>query len=327
MARLSRKRLVLLARNLATMLEAGLPVSRALEVLTKQARSAHRRMLLRARSAIERGDSLAEAFGRTRAFPPLFLRMVEVGEASGSVDAVLAQMAGFYDFQRRLWLSFLGQIALPGLQYVAAIGVVAVALYIMQLFGTHAGDPVTIVLLGYGMPAAAIAAYVLLGRYASGARFVHELVLAVPVVGGIARSLAIARFSFVLQLTIGAGVPISECLRRAFESTGNAAFLARYGRARAAMDAGEDLTTSLSRTRLFPLEFTEMVHVAEQAGKLVERFRALSGQYAERARLGLRALGQIAARVVWLGVAAVTIYFIFRMFARYAAALQGAAGV
>ncbi len=317
MSRLSRKQLVYVADTLATMLDAGVPLVRSLEVVASQARGRVSSAARRIRASVEAGDTLAEAMARTGAFPDLFLRLVEVGEASGTLDRTLAEVARLYEFQGELVRGFLARIALPVMEYVAAIGVVALVFYVLGRLGIPAGQPRTVLALGYGVPLGAIVAYVVAARLLGGTRPMHEVLLRIPVLGGVFRNIALARFSLVMELASEAGIRVTEGLGCALRATGNAAFAARTDRAVTTVEQGEDLTAALERAGLFPWEYLEIVGIAEESGTLAERFDWLAQEYADRARAALRALVAVLARLIWLGVAVVIIINIFRLFRLY----------
>jgi len=318
-----RKRLIGLCRSLATMLDAGLPVSRALSVLSSQGGPGWLRSALkRARRAVDEGATLAEAFEAQGRFPRLFIMLVRVGEESGTLERVLHELARFYEFRQGLRRGLLAQVALPLIQYVAAVAVVALATHIKDQPSTA----LRCVVLGYGLPVAAAGAYALALRPLGAARLVHEAVLRVPVLGGVVRHMALARFSLILSLTLEAAVPIAAALRHSFEGTGNAAFAARAGGAAAAVEEGATLTEAVAGTGLFPVDYLAALEVAEESGKVPERLDWLASRHREQAEFAMRGLAKALGWAVYVAVAAFIIYYIFKFFQMYAGAIQGAAG-
>jgi type II secretory pathway component PulF len=202
---------------------------------------------------------------------------------------------------------------------------VAVATYILRVIEGTSGNSGTILLVGYGAPAALVLAYYAVVRPMGATRLVHETLLRVPVIGRVVRSLALARFSLIMHLMYEAGAPLRDALRRALEGTGNAAFAARARAAVGALEHGT-LTEALQNTGLFPLEDLNIVAVAEESGKLSERLDWLAAHHADQAEAGLRALVIVTARLIYVAVAAVIVFFIVKFFMRYAGALQAAAG-
>ena len=136
------------------------------------------------------------------------------------------------------------------------------------------------------------------------------------------RSLALARFSLIMYLMYEAGVLIGEALGKSLEGTNNGAFAARARRATATIEHGT-LTEALEGTGLFPLEYLQIIAVAEESGKLSERLEWLASHYADKSEAALRALVTVIARLIYLAVACVIVYFIFKFFTRYAGQVGG----
>jgi len=322
----SRKRLIWLCGSMATMLDAGLPVSRALEVVGRQApRGRLRRTLLGARNRIEGGENLSDALAAGGHLPRLLLNLVAIGEQTGTLELTLREAERFYELQRRLWNAFLSRIILPGLQYVIAVAIIAFAFYVRAMLDQPLGNPFTVLWYGYGVPAVIVGAYVLFGGAVGAARLTHEVVLRVPVLGGVARSLALARFSLLMHLMMEAGAPVVPMLEEAFDGTGNHAFRARTDSATDVVRQGGTLTGALASAGLFPRDYLDLVEVAEESGTLSERFNWLARHHTERTEFALAALARLAAIAVWVVVASVIIYFIVTIFMSYINTLQNAA--
>jgi type IV pilus assembly protein PilC len=322
---ISRKQMIWLCHSMHTMLDAGLPMSRVLAVVSGQAPPGGlRRALLGAQAAVDGGATLTEAFQQAGAFPPLFIHLVAAGEASGTLDRTLAELARFFEFQQRVWRRFLGQIAMPVMQYIAAVAIVSFATWVIRLVNNQHGGLLPGLALGYGIPLALIALYVAAVRALGVTRMCHEFVLRVPVLGAVMRNLALARFSLIMYLMYEGAVPVPEALRRSFGGSGNAAFAARAGAAVEAIKDGGTMTDALLAAGLFPREYTEVIQVAEESGKLSERLNWLASEYAERAERALAALAAVAAKLIWAAVAAVIIFYIFKIFGQYVGAIQGA---
>jgi type IV pilus assembly protein PilC len=321
---ISRKQMIWLCHGMHSMLEAGLPVIRVLEVLAERAPGGLGRRLTDVRRRVEGGSSLAEAFAAAGPFPTTFLQLVETGEQSGTLDRTLGELHRYFEFQQRIWMRFLGQVTLPALQYVAAVAVVAITMVILNMLDGAPWPAGTILLFGYGGPVLLFALYQVVVRGLGATRFSHEIVLRLPVLGGVMESLALARFSLILHLMYEAGTPVREALRRALAGTGNAAFAARAERAVAAIERAGSLTDALLATGLFPREYTDIMVVAEQSGKVSERLDWMARHYGEKAESAMSALATALAWLIWIVVAGVIIFFIVKMFMRYLGAIQGA---
>ena len=325
---ISLKEYVWLCRSLGQMLDAGVPITRVLTSLGAESRRGELgRILSRVKSSVLNGAPLAEAFRTEGPFPSLFTQLVAVGEESGALGRVLKELARFYEFQQRLRRRFIQQITLPVIQYMAAVLIVSLAHYIVNLL---VGVPSPLgrlwwsLLLGYGAPLAAIAAYFWMVKPLFGTRMCHKVILRVPVAGHVMRMMALARFSLTMFLMSEAGVLVSEALERSFEATDNGAFAAQAGTAGGALQNGSSLTEALTQTSLFPWEYLEVVRVAEESGKLLDQFDWLASHYIEKAENAMATLTTVIARLIWLMVVLFIVKCIFQMYAQYGRILSEA---
>ena len=117
-------------------------------------------------------------------------------------------------------------------------------------------------------------------------------------------------------------MPIGRALRLSLRATGNSAFGARADRAVSAVKEGEDLTTALGRTGVFPEDFLRILHTAEESGRLTEVMRQQGDHYDEESSRRLAILTGVATYGVWFFVGAVIIFAIFRIFGSYIALLN-----
>lgn len=311
--------------TLSTMLESGVPVRRTLRVAARQAGSRSlRRALSDAADRVERGDSLSEALGAQNTFPPLFLHLVEAGEASGHLERVFGELRDYHEFQRQMWSTFFSRLLMPALQYVAAVFVLSLARYIIGMFSDAGGTAMAIrtAVFGYGIPLALVGLYFLLTRALSGARVVHEILLKVPLVNRIVRSLALARFSLVMHMMLNAGITVDEAIDRAARATANGAFVARSTIIGEAIRNGAGLTEALEKTGLFPRDYREVLEVGEEGGKTAEKFEWLSNEHQKRSQRYISAAVTTLGYVIWGVVALFIIYFIFQFFTRYIGQMQ-----
>ncbi len=218
---MSRKQLIWFCHGAATMLDAGLPVIRVLDVLSGQAPGGLGAKIARIKMRVEAGDNLTDAAEKQHIFPPLFLQLVSVGEESGTLERTMAELGRYYEFQQRLWRSFISRVTLPVAQYIIAVAVIAVATHIINSLSGGPTGFARIMVPGYGIPIAIVLAYLFLLKPLGATRIVHEVLLQIPVVNNVTRSMALARFSLVLQLLMESATPIGRALERAAEATNN----------------------------------------------------------------------------------------------------------
>ena len=317
-SRLSMKRLALFSRQLGAMLEAGISIRRALAIIQRGARGSLLSVAQTVGMEIQNGLSFSEAIERQgRAFPVLYQRLVHVGETAGRLDHILTRLGDYYDFLRSLWRKFLVSLIWPLIEYWGMILVLAAMTYIRA---TLANDPAgrrtaaLILLAGVLIFFAPIVAYFIATRMFSGLRIVHEVMIRIPIVGAIMRTIAIARFSWSMEVMTAGGVRILDAIKWSMEATANGAFEARSAGIIRQVESGVPFYEALQRSGLFPHDYTEMVSVAEESGSMPDIFARLARQYFEKMEAALKALGQVIFWLIWMAVAGVIIYHIFRIF-------------
>ncbi|MFO1092073.1 MAG: type II secretion system F family protein [Planctomycetaceae bacterium] len=340
-SRISLKQLAFLCRGLSTSLHAGLPIIKAFDLASGKTLNPQLQRVMRdVVSQLKSGEDVAAAMrSHPGVFPDLMLDMVSVAEQTGALPEVLGSLAEHYENNLRLRKDFYGQIAIPVIQFGAAILVIAGLIFLLGLIASSTGTkPLDV--LGFGLSGAggaltwlmfwaiglssAYIAYKIAVSSLQGQQFVHQFLLRVPVIGGCLQSFAIARFAWALHLTQEAGMPIDDSLDASLKATANGAFVARAPQVISEVMEGEYLTDALAHTHLFPQEFIELIHVAETSGTVPETLHRLSPQFEDQARRSLRALAAAAGWFIWGCVAMFIVFLVFRIFLWYANLLQGA---
>ena len=142
-------------------------------------------------------------------------------------------------------------------------------------------------------------------------RVAHEVLLRIPVVGNLMSTIALARFSWAMEMMTEAGVPILDAITWSLEATTNGAFIARGPAICKQLSDGELLADTFGRSGLFPVEYVEMIAVAQESGSLPEMFKRLARNYFEKMEMAMKVLTRVLGILVWIVVACVIIYFIF----------------
>lgn len=272
------------------------------------------------------GSGIGDALPRTgEFFPPLFRRMVEMGEATGRLDVTYRRLAEHYDRTRAAKRDFLSRIAWPMMQLGVAAFVIGLLIYIMGFLEVD--------ILGFGLTgtrglviylnlviALAIGVFVVLEsvrRRAVWVRPLQRLATRAPVVGDAIRTLALARFAWALQLVLDTPMDLRVALPLALDASGNE-FLSKHGPAVAErIQRGMSLPVSLAKTGAIPGDLLDAIAAGDEAGSLVEAMKYQSREYQRRAADAMSMLAQLAGYTVWVGVAALIIVMIFRIFSFY----------
>jgi len=288
--KVSGKELENFTRLLSSLLAAGVPLSRALVILQKEASSdVSKAQWKRIHNLVVDGLSLADAMAQSpETFPRVYVAMVEAGEAGGFLDVVLAQIAEFQSREKDLRSKVVTAMMYPCILLVLAIGVLVLLLTFFipkfqNMFAAiHGSLPmITQIIIGasglirsYGLLFAGVlvvAFFLLRAWFVSekGRRTWEGLVLKTPLVGPLIAQFAMARFCRMLGTLIGAGVPLVHGLNVARRSIGNQILVDAVAQAIERVQQGGRLGQSLSDCRmLFPGSVLEMISVAEESGKL-----------------------------------------------------------
>jgi type IV pilus assembly protein PilC len=328
-SRLSLSNLIELCRALRHYLGAGLPLVDAFRQQAKRGAADVRPVAGRIATALEGGDSLEDVLQREeRFFPSLFLALTRVGEQSGMLAEVFAELEKYYVRQRMLWRQFLGRSAWPLIQFVLAIFVLAGLILIMGMIAdSRGGQPLDPLGLGLAGPSGAmiflgVVFSVLLGLAGTywfmtrGLRdnaAVDTFLLRLPAVGPCLQALALARFCMALRLTTETGMSIVKAMRLSLQATGNRAFTARSEDMATKLRRGEELTVTLASSDLFPMDFQHMIAVAEESGTLDQVLAHQAEHYHEESGRRLAVLTSLAGYVVWAFVGLIIIVAIFRI--------------
>ncbi len=288
--KVSSKDLENFTRLLSSLLAAGVPLSRALVILYKEASKPSVSAKWKAiHDLVIDGMSLADAMGRfPETFPRVYTAMVQAGETGGFLDLVLSQIADFQMREKELKSKVMTAMLYPCILFVLALAVLTFLLVffiprfqkIFQGFGASL-PLITQVILGvshvvrsYGLiVAAGLVMGALLFRNwltsEKGRRVWEALMLRAPVVGPLAARFAMARFCRMLGTLLGAGVPLVHALNVSRKSIGNQILVDAVSRAIERVQEGGRLGQSLADCKgLFPGSVLEMVSIAEESGRL-----------------------------------------------------------
>jgi type II secretory pathway component PulF len=288
--KVSAKELENFTRLLSSLLAAGVPLSRALVILQKEASTAAARAQWKeVHALVVDGLSLADAMAKApETFPRVYVAMVEAGEAGGFLDVVLAQIAEFQAREKELRSKVLTAMMYPCILLVLALAVLTVLLTFFipkfqNIFNNlHSALPlITQIIIGashlvrsYGLlVAAALVGIGFLVRTwvvsEKGRRTWEGLVLKTPLVGPLIAQFAMARFCRMLGTLIGAGVPLVHGLNVARRSIGNQILVDAVTQSIQRVQQGGRLGQSLADCKLlFAGSVLEMISVAEESGKL-----------------------------------------------------------
>lgn len=288
--RVSSSALENFTRQLSSLLAAGVPLSRALKIVCKEASSpAAGRKWKEIHDLVVDGASLADAMGQSpETFPRVYVAMTQAGETGGFLDVVLSQIAEFQAREKELRSKVFAALIYPAVLMVLAT---AVLIFLLVFFIPR----FQMIFAGFGAALPALTRFIVtisdaLARYGffvavalgvtllllhkwlktdRGRRAWERLVLRIPVLGPLTARFAMARFCRMLGTLVGAGVPLINALAVARRSIGNQTLVDAMTASIDRVKQGDSLAVSLSDCEmLFPGSVLEMISVAEETGRL-----------------------------------------------------------
>jgi type IV pilus assembly protein PilC len=287
------KDLAIFTRQFSVMIDAGLPLVQCLEILAQQQENKNFQMVLtQTRQDVEEGSTLAAAMARhPKTFDQLFVNMIEAGEAGGILDLILQRLSTYIEKIVKLRRDVVSAMIYPAAVIVIAIAVVAVIMIFVipsfqsiftGLLGPGEQLPMpTRIVVGFSEFLAGVGGLVILGviaatvtalrfyyRTPGGHRRIDSLLLKVPIIGGILRKIAVARFSRTLSTLLSSGVPILQSLEITARTAGNMILEEAIGKVRAGVERGESIVEPLKATEVFPNMVSQMIAIGEQTGAL-----------------------------------------------------------
>jgi len=325
--------LIDLSRALRHSLKAGLSLVEVFRQQSRKGSGANRQLAQSITAQLENGEALEDALKKhENVLPPLFISLVSVGEQSGNMPEIFHELEKYFQLQQKMRRQFYGQIAWPAIQLVAAIFVIAAIPFVLGFFGSTY-DPlglglmgttgaITILVVCFGTLAAVIGTIWLLPRVLRGRAAVDRFWLSLPVLGACLQAFALNRLCVALRLTLESGMSTVKATRLTLEATGNEAFKLTAPAVVSRIKKGKDLTSALAATQLLPDEFRGILANAEEAGTLTEVLRHQADHYEEEGRRKLTVLTMAASALVWLLVAGMIIFVIFRLFTSYLSELD-----
>ena len=289
-------------RQLATLVTAGLPLMRGLDVLKRQMKDAQMKEALDGISEnISAGGTFSEALSAyPKIFDNLYVNMVKAGEAGGVLEVVLGRLAEFAEKAEKIKNKVKGAMIYPIVVLCAAVGITAFLLYTVipkfkQVFADMMGgdklpaitqfviDASEFVQNNGFVVATFIAAVIVIkkvvGKTPQGAYFYDWLSLKMPVTGTLVQRTAVSRVTRTLGTLLSSGVPILQSLVIVRDTTGNRVVSRALQEVHDAVKEGEGMTQPLAQCWVFPPMVISMVEVGEETGALADMLTRIANTY------------------------------------------------
>ncbi len=303
--RISAESLGVATRQLATLLQAGVPMVDALNAMIEQIENQNlKRVFSEIKSDVNEGLSLADALGKHKCFSNIYVNMVRAGESSGALEVVLERLAEFLEGQAQLKSRVMGAMLYPSVMMliggiVMIIMLTTVVPRIAQVF-IHAKIQLplmTRMLIGLSSFLSNFwwLVIILLGIFIFFAlRFIKTpkgrlkwdgLKLKAPVFGPISRMISVARFSRTLSTLLASGVPLLTSLQIVRNVLANSILEKTIDDVRDAVREGEDIATPLKRSGCFPPMVTHMIAIGEKSGQLEQMLTRVAISYEQQVQI------------------------------------------
>ena len=323
--RISMRDIVIFTRQFSTMINAGLPLVQALDILAKQSEN---RALKDVTHAVvfdvESGHTVADALRKhPKAFSELYVNMVAAGEAGGILDTILMRLATFMEKNDALVRKVKGAMIYPAvISSVAAIAIIVLLIFVIPVFekmfasvGMALPFPTRVVIgmskfltsFWYIVLAAIFALVTFIKKYyatSSGKLAIDKLMLKMPVLGDVLRKSAVSRFTRTLGTLIGSGVSILDGLEITAKTAGNRVISDAIMESRTSIAGGETISAPLQKSAVFPPMVISMIAVGEQTGGLDEMLSKIADFYDEEVDAAVSGLLSLMEpiMIVFLGV-------------------------
>lgn len=307
--------ITIFSRQMATMIEAGIPLIQAFDIVSKgQSNPRMKDLIDNIKKDVETGLTLAEALHKhPKYFNELFCNLVDAGEKSGSLEIMLDKVATYKEKVETIKKKIKKALTYPMAVMVIAFLVTAGLLIFVvpQFESLFAGFGADLPALTRGVIRlseffqaywylifAVIAGLVWAFVYAKNhspafAHTVDRYLLRMPIVGTIIEKAAIARFARTLSITFAAGLPLVEALKSVAGATGNILYAEATDRIREEVSNGQQMQLAMSNTKLFPNMVVQMVAIGEESGALEQMLSKVASFYEEEVDNAVDALSSL----------------------------------
>ena len=336
--RVKPKDLMVLTRQLATLVESGLPLLRGLRILAKQAAVPALKSVLQSMSeAVEGGATFSDALAQhPKIFDNLYVNMTRAGEAAGSLEVSLSRLAEFLEKAEKIKSKVKAAMTYPVVVLVVALGLtgfmmVTVIPKFEKLFTDMLGKdakmpPVTQFVINiahnfidYAVPlvvGTVVLVFVcrLLNKTERGKLFFDRIKLKLPAFGDLIRKSSIGRTTRTLGTLMQSGVPVLQALDIVRDTSGNAVIAKAYQNIHDAVKEGDNMTPSMEASGQFPPMVVSMVDVGEETGALPDMLNRVANTYDSEVDDAVNAMTSIIEPIMIVFLAVIVGTIVIAMF-------------
>ena len=328
--RVPTKDLIIFTKQFRSMLRAGVPLMRLLQVLEAQTQnSALRQVIINISSNIKEGSTLHTAMEKnSHIFSPLYYNMVKAGEISGSVPEVLDRLVYIIEHEARIKSDIKSALQYPFMVTIALVGAFFILLtFVVPKFATmfeRAGLelplPTKIAVLMYKF--ISVYWYLSLGglivlvvglrlflKTEQGQYIKDSLILQLPLVGPLFIKAIMSRFASIFAILQSSGVPIMVSMKVLTGAIGNRAIAAEFNSVRDQMHEGKGIAAPLRQAKYFTPMVIDMIAIGEESGNLEEMLQQISVHYDDEVAYAVKGISEAIGPILIVGLAAVVGFF------------------
>jgi type IV pilus assembly protein PilC len=305
------KDILVFIRQFSVMIDAGLPLVQALEILGSQNDNpAFKKVIQQVKGRVEAGSTFADALAdHPKVFDELFVQLVRAGEIGGILDTILQRLGAYIEKNEKLARRVKGAMTYPAIVLLVSVGVVAVMLAFVvptfekmfkdmggalpgptQLLVDFSNSFRSMIVFYLGVPAALFTAFKVATRKGKGQEVWHSTVLKLPIFGPLIRKIAVARFTRTLGTMLSSGVPILDALEIVAKSAGNRIIEKSILFVRAKISEGKNIATPLAETGVFPPMVVQMIGVGEATGAMDQMLNKIADFYDDEVDVAVAAM-------------------------------------
>ncbi|PXA03237.1 pilus assembly protein PilC [Coraliomargarita sinensis] len=334
---ISQEDLSTFTRQLATLLQAGLPLLRGLEVMIRQEKNLRFRAVLeQIAEQVKSGNSFSDGLSQhPKIFDRLYINMVKAGEAGGVLDTVLSRLAGFMEKALRTKKKVKSAMVYPIVVVGVAVAIVALLMTVVvpkfqtifddMLGGSALPGPTQLVIsisnfmqqniiLSIVICVVAFFGFKFLLRTTFGKKIFNWCSINLPKIGDLVRKVNIARITRTFGTLLSSGVPILQSITISKDITGNSFYAGALNRIHDSVRDGEPLAAQMERESVFPNMVTSMVDVGEETGELAEMLNRIADNYDEDVDNAVAGITSIIEPVMIVFLALVVGFIVIALF-------------
>jgi type II secretory pathway component PulF len=327
--------LILFTKQFRSMMQAGVPILRLLQVLENQTENkVLKGVVVQMSQDIKAGLTLYESMKRHPAvFSPLYLSMVNAGEISGTVPDILGRLIGIIeheakikgDIKSALQYPFIVLIALGIAFFVLLYFVIPKFVTIFAKAGLNLPLPTKIAMVLYhilsnywylllGGTAGLIIALHFYLKTPAGRYMKDSLLLRIPLFGSLFQKAAMSRFASIFAILQASGVPVMQAMEVLSGTIGNAAISSEFDKVRERIREGQGIAGPLGTAKFFTPMVVDMIAIGEESGNMEDMLRQISLHYDDEVAYAVKGLSDAIGPILIVGLAAVVGFFALAIF-------------